>query len=196
MSKNQSTDDPTCVIKMLDEFRSCNPSMNLSNLIDTRSIAVVPTKLQFDESTVSSDNKKRKFTDSSVSVGTAELSADDSDLSVLASPWKTRWKKAELAEAKAQKASLEERIQKLHSVRMELELMFDNEKTSLLKQQERDRETIKLLEGRVAVLHKREMESRDELAQYKQSAEYKLEKILQLQEEYARLDDQFKQWSF
>jgi hypothetical protein len=52
--------------------------------------------------------------------------------------------KAELAEAKAQNASLEERIQKLHSVRMELELMFDNEKTSLLKQQERDRETVRL----------------------------------------------------
>jgi hypothetical protein len=50
--------------------------------------------------------------------------------------------KAELAEAKAQKASLEERIQKLQSIRMELELMFDNEKTSLLKQQERDRETV------------------------------------------------------
>lgn len=52
--------------------------------------------------------------------------------------------KAELAEAKAQKASMEERIQKLHCVRMELELMFDNEKTSLLKQQERDRETVRL----------------------------------------------------
>jgi hypothetical protein len=53
------------------------------------------------------------------------------------------------------------------------------------------------LEGRVAVLHKRELESRDELSQYKQSAEackYKLEKkILQLQEEYAQLFDQFKQ---
>jgi hypothetical protein len=44
--------------------------------------------------------------------------------------------KAELAEAKAQKASLEERIKKLRSVRMELELLFDSEKTSLLKQQE------------------------------------------------------------
>jgi hypothetical protein len=53
------------------------------------------------------------------------------------------------------------------------------------------------LEGRAAVLRKREMESRDELSQYKQSAEsgkYKLEKkILQLQEEYTRLFDQFKQ---
>jgi hypothetical protein len=47
------------------------------------------------------------------------------------------------------------------------------------------------------VLHKREIEGRDELSQHKQSAEsekHKLEmKILQLQEEYARLDDQFKQ---
>jgi hypothetical protein len=49
-----------------------------------------------------------------------------------------------LAETKAQKASLEERIQKLHSIRMEMELLFDNEKTSLLKQQERDRETVRL----------------------------------------------------
>jgi hypothetical protein len=52
--------------------------------------------------------------------------------------------KAELAEAKAQKASLEERIKKLHSIRMELELLFDSEKTSLLKQQEQDRETVRL----------------------------------------------------
>lgn len=52
--------------------------------------------------------------------------------------------KAELAETKAQKASLEERIQKLHSIRKELELMFDKEKTSLLKQQEWDKETVRL----------------------------------------------------
>jgi hypothetical protein len=44
------------------------------------------------------------------------------------------------------------------------------------------------------------MEGKDELSQYKQSAEsekYKLEKkSLQLQEEYARLDDRFKQVRF
>jgi hypothetical protein len=49
-----------------------------------------------------------------------------------------------LAETKAQKASLEEQIQKLHSIRRELELAFDNEKTSLLKQQEWDRERVRL----------------------------------------------------
>jgi hypothetical protein len=46
------------------------------------------------------------------------------------------------------------------------------------------------------VLHKREIEGWDELSQYKQSAEsekYKLEKrSLQLQEEYAQLDDKLK----
>jgi hypothetical protein len=83
MSKKQDTDDPTCVIKMLDEFRSCNPSVNLPNLIDNSSIALVPTRLQFDDSVVSGENKKRKFTDSNVSIGTAEISANDSDLSAL-----------------------------------------------------------------------------------------------------------------
>lgn len=63
-------------------------------------------------------------------------------LCLAASPWETRRMKAELAEAKALNASLEERIKKLHSVRMELELVFDNEKTSFLKQRERDREIV------------------------------------------------------
>jgi hypothetical protein len=72
-------------------------------------------------------------------------------LCIAASPWETRRMKAELAEAKAQKATLEERIEKLHSIRMELELMFDNEKTSLLKQQERDRETVSLNNKRTVV---------------------------------------------
>ncbi|XP_021932555.1 mitotic spindle assembly checkpoint protein MAD1 isoform X2 [Zootermopsis nevadensis] len=190
MFESQDTEDPTCVIKMLDEFRQCNPTVNRPNFID---MAVVPTILQFDDCVVSHDSKKRKHTDSNVSVDTAE----DSNISVLASPWETRRMKAELAEAKALNASLEERIKKLHSVRMELELVFDNEKTSFLKQRERDREIIRMLEGQIATLRKREVESRDEFSQYRQSTESskcKLEKkILRLQEEYTHLDDRFKQ---
>ena len=49
---------------------------------------------------------------------------------------------AELAAAKAQNTNLEEQIKKLHHVRLELDLMYDKEKTSLIKQQERDRETV------------------------------------------------------
>jgi predicted ArsR family transcriptional regulator len=65
------------------------------------------------------------------------------ELCITASSWETRRLKADLAEAKAQKAKLEEQIQKLHRVRMELDVMYDNEKTGLIKQLERDRETVR-----------------------------------------------------
>jgi septation ring formation regulator EzrA len=56
---------------------------------------------------------------------------------------------------------------------------------------------IKLLEAQVTSLRKREIEGRDELSEYRQTAEtvrYKLGKnIIQLQEEYLQLDDKFKQ---
>jgi hypothetical protein len=83
MSKNQDTDDPTCVIKMLDEFRNCNPSLNLPNLIDETAMALGPTRLQFDDSVVSHDSKKLKITDSSVPVDTAEVCAEELGISVL-----------------------------------------------------------------------------------------------------------------
>jgi hypothetical protein len=51
---------------------------------------------------------------------------------------------AELAAAKAQNTNLEEQIKKLHHVRLELDLMHDKEKTSLIKQQEQDRETVRV----------------------------------------------------
>lgn len=51
---------------------------------------------------------------------------------------------AELAAAKAQSTNLEEQIKKLHHVRLELDLMYDKEKTSLIKQQEQDRETVRV----------------------------------------------------
>jgi hypothetical protein len=53
--------------------------------------------------------------------------------------------KADLAEAKAEKAKLEEQIKKLHRLRMELDVMYEDEKTRLIKQQERDRETVRLI---------------------------------------------------
>jgi len=53
--------------------------------------------------------------------------------------------KAELTETKAEKAKLEEQIKKLHRLRMELDVMYDDEKTRLIKQQERDRETVRLI---------------------------------------------------
>jgi len=53
--------------------------------------------------------------------------------------------KADLAEVKSVNAKLEEQIKKLHHLRMELDVMYDDEKTRLVKQQERDRETVRLI---------------------------------------------------
>jgi hypothetical protein len=82
MSEKQETDDPTCVLKMLDEFRYCNPSVNLPSIIDMRSEALVPTRLRFDDSTTLTDNKEKIFTDNH-SVNTTEVRFDDSDVTVL-----------------------------------------------------------------------------------------------------------------
>jgi hypothetical protein len=51
---------------------------------------------------------------------------------------------AELAAAKAQNTKLEEQIKKLQHVRLELDVVYDKEKTSLIKQQEQDRETVRV----------------------------------------------------
>jgi hypothetical protein len=52
--------------------------------------------------------------------------------------------KAELTEAKARNTYLEEQIKKMHHVRVELDLLYDKEKMSLIKQQEQDRETVRV----------------------------------------------------
>jgi hypothetical protein len=81
MSEKQDTDDPTCVLKMLDEFRCCNPSVNLPSIIDMRSEALMPTRLRFDDTTIVNDSKEEIFTDNH-SVRTTEVFLDDSDVTV------------------------------------------------------------------------------------------------------------------
>ena len=76
------------------------------------------------------------------------------DLFLTASLREIRCIKAELAAAKAQKTNLEEQIKKLHRVRMERDLMYDNEKTSLIKQQEQDRETVRFFVKRKCLFFK------------------------------------------
>jgi len=81
MSEKQDMDDPTCVLKMLDEFRCCNPSVNLPSIIDMRSEALMPTRLRFDDSTILTDNKEKIFTGNH-SISTTEVCLDDSELTV------------------------------------------------------------------------------------------------------------------
>jgi hypothetical protein len=73
------------------------------------------------------------------------------DLSLTASLRETRCIKAELAATKAQETNLEEQIKKLHRVRLDLDLMCDNEKTSL---KEQDRETVRFIIKRKCLFFK------------------------------------------
>ena len=66
MNTNQEIDDPTCLIKLLDEFRSHNP--RLSNLLENAPAPLVPTRLQFNDSLnqttgVTPSDKKRLLLD-------------------------------------------------------------------------------------------------------------------------------------
>jgi len=51
--------------------------------------------------------------------------------------------KADLTGSQAEKGRLEEQIRKLHSIRMELDVMYADETTRLI--QEQDRETVRLI---------------------------------------------------
>jgi hypothetical protein len=81
MAEKQDMDDPTCVMKMLDEFRCCNPS-NLPGIINMGSEALVPTRLRFDGLGMMTDNMKRIYADRH-SVSTSEGCLDDSNVTVL-----------------------------------------------------------------------------------------------------------------
>ena len=76
-------DDPACVRRLLDEIGSCNCSAGLRNISDVGSTALVPTRLRFDDSFILTDNKKRKFMDSNISVSRTEVCVGDSDVSML-----------------------------------------------------------------------------------------------------------------
>ncbi|XP_054288072.1 mitotic spindle assembly checkpoint protein MAD1-like [Macrosteles quadrilineatus] len=171
--------DPTCVIKLLDDFRSS--SANKRTLFGAKQsfpFGFPPpsmtkrTKLNFDDSLSHSQNesgpsKKLKLGDES-----ADSSIDSSKVSessVMASPWEARRLKAELAEARAQIASLEARFNKVYALRRETELVFEQEKNELQRQIEWDRNKIQELEQRLKTVRKREAEARDELDKFRNS---------------------------
>ncbi|XP_046685678.1 mitotic spindle assembly checkpoint protein MAD1-like [Homalodisca vitripennis] len=181
MDMNRSEDkDPTCIIKMLDEFRS-NPASTRRTIMGGRPMfpfgiqppsTTKPTKLNFDDSFSQSQNdsgpsKRLKLGDDSVdsSIDSSKVS----ESSVMASPWETRRLKAELTEARAQIASLETRFSQVHALRKETELVFEQEKNALQKQIERDRIKIHELEHRLKTIRKRDAEAREELEKLRNS---------------------------
>lgn len=87
------------------------------------------------------------------------------ELSYVGSPRETRRIRADLMEARNTILNLESRIQHMHNVRKEMQVMFDNETKSLKKQHEYDKKTIDQLETQLQSIRKREMDLKEKLAE-------------------------------
>lgn len=73
--------------------------------------------------------------------------------------------RADVLESRNFISSLENRIQHMHTVRKEMQIMFDSESRSLRQQVERDAKTVAELEARLQEKRRREIELNNELAQ-------------------------------
>lgn len=91
------------------------------------------------------------------------LPKDDSMF--IGSPREVRRMRADLLEARNTILNLENRIKHMHSVRKEMEIMFDNETVSLKKQHEHDRKTIEELESHLQSIRQREVETKAQLSE-------------------------------
>ncbi|XP_072942423.1 mitotic spindle assembly checkpoint protein MAD1-like [Epargyreus clarus] len=79
------------------------------------------------------------------------------------SPWEAKRLKIDLIAAKAQIAKLEARVNHQHTIRKEMQILFEEEKTSLVEQHKRDERALSDLEGRLDVIRRREKEAIDDL---------------------------------
>ncbi|XP_045501604.1 mitotic spindle assembly checkpoint protein MAD1 [Colias croceus] len=114
--------------------------------------------------------------------------------SVPPSPWEARKLKTDMIAMKAQITKLEARINHQHAIRKEMQILFDEEKASLVDQHKRDERLMSNLEDRLQLVRKREQDLRDEFTQsvkeFKDSkAKWESER-LELQRQVAELKDQ------
>ncbi|KAL0869832.1 hypothetical protein ABMA27_006040 [Loxostege sticticalis] len=106
---------------------------------------------------------KRMRTDSSSNVASAPPS-----------PWEAKRLKIDLIAAKAQISKLEARVSHQHTIRKEMQILFEEEKTSLMEQHKRDERALSDMEDRLQVVRRREQELRDEFNEaMKEHKEYK-----------------------
>lgn len=88
-----------------------------------------------------------------------------SDTKYFNSPREMRRLKADLLEARNNVLNLENRIKHMHSVRKEMEIMFDNESRGLRQQHEYDRKRIDELETQLQSMRQRKAEAREKLSE-------------------------------
>lgn len=81
------------------------------------------------------------------------------------SPRETRRLRADVSEARNTILNLENRIKHMHSIRKEMEIMFDNETRGLRQQHEYDRKRIDDLETQLQSVRQREADAKDKLSE-------------------------------
>lgn len=178
MLQNDS-DSATCVASILDNFkRKASPNRLEVDEVN-RPAQSVATRLDFgndslERSTIEHVKRMKWSLDGTPSTS----NVSHLDVSTVESPWQVRHLKKELIDARTKIATLETRVSQLHTLRRELEVVFESEKNSLLHQQGRDKTMIQSLESRIAQLRRRESDVRDSLAH----------KIKDLEDKNARLE--------
>nr|CAD7405661.1 unnamed protein product [Timema poppensis] len=182
--------EPTCVMNMLENFRQ--PPKN------NKRSSYAPIKLDFGDSPLNGSLKRPYRSDSeSDSYSSTKKSKINIDYSMISSPWEARCIRAELIGAKAEIESLEKQLSKLHTVRKEMEIMFENEKSHLQQQLNKERSKFKDLDYRAQTLRKRELEYKEELAELKSTLlnerQTTEKEILSLQKENAELKEGWHQ---
>ncbi|KAK9878489.1 hypothetical protein WA026_022384 [Henosepilachna vigintioctopunctata] len=89
------------------------------------------------------------------------------DWDYIGSPREVRRLRADLLETRNTISNLESRINHMHGIRKEMQVLFDNECRSLKKQTEHDRKSILELENQLQTIRKREQELKLELVEFK-----------------------------
>ncbi|XP_075981185.1 mitotic spindle assembly checkpoint protein MAD1-like [Anticarsia gemmatalis] len=88
--------------------------------------------------------------------------SNSTPVSVPPSPWEVKKLKIDLIAAKAQITKLESRINHQHTIRKEMQILFEEEKASLTDQHKRDEKALSDMEDRLQVIRRREQELKDE----------------------------------
>ncbi|KAJ0174178.1 hypothetical protein K1T71_010324 [Dendrolimus kikuchii] len=89
----------------------------------------------------------------------------DSNVSAPPSPWEAKRLKIDLIAAKAQIIKLEARVTHQHTIRKEMQILFEEEKASLIDQHKRDERALSDMEERLQLVRRREQELKDEYNQ-------------------------------
>ncbi|XP_066589781.1 mitotic spindle assembly checkpoint protein MAD1-like [Prorops nasuta] len=136
-------DNPTGVIKLIKDLRSGADAYNRSSALPLRlsGMGYTPSVLN-DSSDVTHACKRQRVDESNNSLNT-------SDNETSATPWEWKRLKAEVVSLKTRLSAQEATVQQLHTIRRQMEEVFQKEKSFLEMQVQQEKQMIKQLEVRL-----------------------------------------------